>query len=240
MSALSVVELLGVALVVVEPARLQVPDVEATAIGADPHVAGAIARQRGDAAARQVQAVFGAGPQVLEAARARVEARDAAAEGADPELLVDLEQAHHAGGARAWSARPGSCWNDFGTCSVCGSMRLRPPPMVPTQMSPSLAFEHGHDAVVAQASCARRSRGAPGVTWLVVRSSRLMPLPKVPIHRRPSLSSANEVMLRSVKPSSALARKWPNDQVRGFHLARPPDLVPIHSEPPRSSNSETT
>ena len=37
----------------------------------------------------------------------------------------------------------------------------------------------------------------------------------------------------------ALARMWPNDQVRGFHFARPPDLVPIHSEPPRSSNSDT-
>ena len=33
-----------------------------------------------------------------------------------------------------------------------------------------------------------------------------MPPPKVPIHSRPSLSSANEVMLRSVKPSSLLAR----------------------------------
>ncbi len=23
---------------------------------------------------------------------------------------------------------------------------------------------------------------------------------------------------------------WPKDQVRGFHLARPPDFVPIHSD----------
>ena len=50
-------------------------------------------------------------------------------------------------------------------------------------------------------------RGAPASRAPVVRSSRLMPLPKVPIHSRPSLSSANEVMLRSVKPSSALARE---------------------------------
>ena len=61
------VEPLGVALVVVDAARLHVPDVEAAAVGADPHVAGSVARQRGDAAARQVQAVFRAGAQILEA-----------------------------------------------------------------------------------------------------------------------------------------------------------------------------
>ena len=110
--------------------------------------------------------------------------------------------------------------------------------MVPTQTSPSLPSS------MAMTRSSLKLPRTPftwrtGVTWLVARSSRLMPLPKVPIHRRPSLSSANEVMLRSVNPSSALARKWPNDQVRGFHLASPPDLVPIHSEPPRSSNSDT-
>ena len=78
------VELLRVALVVVQAARPGIPDIETAAIGADPDVTGAIARQRRHAAARQVQAVLGAGAQVVEAARTRVETRDAAAVRADP------------------------------------------------------------------------------------------------------------------------------------------------------------
>ncbi len=79
----------------------------------------------------------GPGAQVLEAARARVEARDAAAEGAHPQLFVDFEQAHHAGGAeRGRYGRDRA--RRFGLAGSCGSTRLRPPPMVPTQTSPSL------------------------------------------------------------------------------------------------------
>jgi hypothetical protein len=99
---------------------------------------------------------------------------------------------------------PGSCWKTS-ALSVRGSKRFKPPPMVPTQTSPELPSS------IAMTRSSLKLPRSPftrrtGVTLPVVRSMRLMPLPKVPIHNRPSLSSANEVMLRSVNPSSALAR----------------------------------
>ena len=127
----------------------------------------------------------GPGTQVLEAARTRVEARDAAAERADPQLFVDLEQAHDAAAPRASSARPDRAGR-LSALSVCVSKRLRPPPMVPTHMAPSLPSS----IAMTRSSLSELrtpSTWRSGVTCEVARSSRLMPLPKVPIHSRPSL-----------------------------------------------------
>ena len=90
----------------------------------------------------------GPGAQVFEAARARVEARDAAAERAHPQLFVDLEQAHDAGGAERGGHRR-IVREDFGF----QGLRVEAVEAAAHGADPDVAiaaFEHGHDAIVAQ------------------------------------------------------------------------------------------
>ncbi len=64
----------------------------------------------------------------------------------------------------------------------------------------------------------------------------------MPTQSRPRESWENEVTtaLLRLLGSEGSTVVWPKDQVRGFHLPSPPDLVPTQSRPPRSWNRVMT